>query len=130
MKRVCLFYTSSHVLRRYFCKKLQDTATSSFISCCFTSDFISADINFLKLFRTLFNLIKKKKKKIFVTNFTFLTDSPKLPLLYRPKSAKHDKGFLLIFPNSSGNQAPNPYTNKSLGSATIVPFWSNFAPLV
>ena len=43
------------VLRRYFCEKLQDTATTSFIS-CFTSVFISADViycNSLELYSTL-----------------------------------------------------------------------------
>ena len=53
-------------------KKLQDKATSSFISCCLTSIFTSADItfyNFLELDSKL------SKKNIFVTNFPFLTDS-------------------------------------------------------
>ena len=43
------------ILRRYFCEKLYDTATSSFIS-CFTSVLILVDIifhNFFELYSTL-----------------------------------------------------------------------------
>ena len=49
---------------------------SSFLSCCLTWVFTSADIIFYNLFLTSFNIVWKK---IFVTNFPFLTDSPKLP---------------------------------------------------
>ena len=48
--------------------------------------------NFLELHWSLL-----KKKKIFVTNFLFLTDLPKSPFLYRQKSAKHDS-FVVDIP--------------------------------
>ena len=72
MKNTSLFYIVFQVLTGYFCEKLQDTATSSFIF-CFTSVFISADTfyNFLELHST--------SEKDFITNFPFLTDSPKPP---------------------------------------------------
>ena len=38
-------------------KKLQDIATSSFISFCFTLAYTSADTIFHKLFKTLFKII-------------------------------------------------------------------------
>ena len=50
------------------CKNVQDTASSSFISWCFTSAFYISRYNFLQLFRTSFNIIWKK---CFVTNFPF-----------------------------------------------------------
>ena len=43
MKNTCLFYSVSLECTSY--KNLQDTATSSFISCCFMLAF-SADISF------------------------------------------------------------------------------------
>ena len=48
-------------------KKLQDIAITSFISCCFTSVFTSADINFT----TFQNLIQNYLQK-----YIFLTESP------------------------------------------------------
>ena len=66
--------------RRYLLsyKKLQDTAPYSFDSfdcCCFTSAFTSAeDTIFYNFLYLLFNYLKK----IFVMNFPFLADSPKL----------------------------------------------------
>ena len=56
-----------------FYKKIEDTTTRSFICCCFTLVFTLEDI----ICRTSFNNIRKKR--IFVTNFPFLTDSLKLP---------------------------------------------------
>ena len=51
-------------LKSWRCKKLQDIATSSFISCCFKSVFTLADIIFLQLFRASFKIILKKKSQI------------------------------------------------------------------
>ena len=45
-------------------KKLQDIATSSFISCCFTPAFTSADIIFYNFLNLIQNYQKKKKKKL------------------------------------------------------------------
>ena len=60
--------------------------------------FTSADIIFYKLLELHASL---SEKKIFVTNFPFLTDSLKPPHPpYRPKSAKRDKGFLSMLPYS------------------------------
>ena len=62
---------------RYFLSytKLQDTAAYSFDCCCFTSAFTSAeDTIFYNFLYLLFNYLKK----IFVMNFPFLADSPKL----------------------------------------------------
>ena len=54
-----------------FCKKFYDTATSPFISCCFTSvDWL------LQVFKTSFFIIGKKE---FVNSFPFLMDLPKSP---------------------------------------------------
>ena len=50
-----MFYTVFQVLRRYFREKLEGTATSSY-NTCFASVFISADIIFLQLFGTSFNI--------------------------------------------------------------------------
>ena len=49
-----------------------------------------------------------EKKKMFVTNFPFLTDSlkpplppPPPPIISPPQSAKRDKGFLSMLPKLS-----------------------------
>ena len=55
-------------------KKLQDIATSFFISCCFTPAFTSADIIFYNFLNVIQNYQQKKKK--IVTNFPFKMDSP------------------------------------------------------
>ena len=67
MKNTYVFYSAFQV------KKLQNTATRFFISCCFTTAFTSVDITFYN-----FSELDSKlcKKKIFVTYFPFLTDSP------------------------------------------------------
>ena len=55
-------------------EKFQDTATSSFVSCCFTSAFTLPDItfyNFLELHVAL------SEKRLLSQVFLFLTDSPK-----------------------------------------------------
>ena len=69
-----MFYTVFQVLRRYFREKLEGTATSSY-NTCFASVFISADIIFLQLFGTSFNIWKRFLSQIFL----FLMDSPKPP---------------------------------------------------
>ena len=46
--------------------KLQDTATRSFLSCCFILDFTSADI----IFHNFLNFIQHYLKKIFFKGFT------------------------------------------------------------
>ena len=56
-----------------FYTKLQDTATSCFISCSFISGFTLADINFYN-FLELHSALSEKH---FATNFPFLTDSAK-----------------------------------------------------
>ena len=61
--RAQICYTSSFEDTSY----LKDTATSSFISFCFTLALISADI-------MLQNFIQIIWKKIFATNSSFLTD--------------------------------------------------------
>ena len=76
MENASLFYIAFQVLRRYFCEKLLNTATSHFIS-CFTSVFMSADISFyniLELHSTL-------PEKDFCPNFSLfngLTQTPPL----------------------------------------------------
>ena len=56
-------------------KKLHDT-TSPFVSCCFTLAFIYISrYDFLQVFRTPLTIARKN---IFVTNSTFLMDSPTL----------------------------------------------------
>ena len=128
MKRIWLFYTAFQTLRRYLCKHLQDTATSSFISCCFTPVFTSADINFLQLFRALFTIIKKKKKK---KKIPFLTDLPKPPFHYRQKSAKHDSFFCWCFWIAVAIRHPiTTLLNMFLKNTTTVQSWSNLVPLV
>ena len=57
MKNKHLFYIVFQVVKGTSYKKLQDIATSSSISCCFTSAYTSADTNFYKLFKTLFEII-------------------------------------------------------------------------
>ena len=61
--------------RKYPCEKLEDTATSIFISCCFISVFKAAIISydFLKFHLTFIY------KKNFITNFPLVMDLPKLP---------------------------------------------------
>ena len=71
-------------------KKLQDIATSSFISCCFTPAFTSADIIFYNFLNLIQNYQKKKEKKI-VTNFPFKMDSPKPSPHPPPPLPKFDK---------------------------------------
>ena len=117
MKRVWLFYTAFQILRRYLCKNLQDTATSSFISCCFTPVF-------LQLFRA------SKKKKIFVTNFPFLTDLPKSSFLYRQKSANHEFFCWYTWIAVTIRHPITMLLNMSLKNATIAQSWSNLVPLV
>ena len=90
-----LHYVSSFEGTYY--RKLQDTASSSFFSCCFTSStFISADTtfyNFLEL------QSKLSEKRIFVMNFPFLMDSysnpPQTNIQDLPKC---HKCFLLSLP--------------------------------
>ena len=69
MKNSYQFYIAFQVLKLLLIK-------SSFLSCCLAWVFTSADIIFYNLFLTSFNIVWKK---IFVTNFPFLTDSPELP---------------------------------------------------
>ena len=70
----CLVHCISSFEDASFKKYMIDTATSSFVSCCFLSAFTSADIifyNFLELHCAFSN------KKIFVMNFPFSTDCSK-----------------------------------------------------
>ena len=72
MKNTTFLHCISQLLRVLLKKNLWDTATRSFI--CFVLHFTPADIifhRFLELHSTL------SEKKIFVTNFPFLTDSLK-----------------------------------------------------
>ena len=66
IKNACLFYIVFHYIFGTFYKKLQDTATSSFNPCCFTSALTPGDIIFYK-----FSELQNYLKKIFVTNFSF-----------------------------------------------------------
>ena len=68
MENTNLFCIVFQVLRRYFCEKLYNTATSSYIS-CFTSVFVSADINFYNFLELHLTLSEKC--------FRHKTDSPK-----------------------------------------------------
>ena len=75
MKSTSQFYIVFQVLRRYFCEKIQDTATSSSFS-CFTQ-FLYQRISFFTTFRTSFNIIWKRfSSQIFL----FLQIHPTPPL--------------------------------------------------
>ena len=72
-------------------EKLQDTATSCFICCCFISDFTSADITF-NTFLELHSVLSEKRSSSQI--FLFQQIYPNPPPPERPKSAKCDKSFL------------------------------------
>ena len=74
-------------------KKLQDIATSSFISCCLTSIFTSADIIFTIFQNLIQNYLKKFRHKF--PFFNGLTQS-QIPLI--PKSTMPDESFLSMLP--------------------------------
>ena len=77
MKNTYMFYIVFQVLRKYFSEKLQDTATSSFIFCCFKLVFVSADIifyNFLKIHSTLSEQMLSK-----ISFFNRYTQTPPTP---------------------------------------------------
>ena len=120
MKRVWLFYTAFQILRRYLCKNLQDTATSSFISCCFTPVF-------LQLFRASFII----KKKDFHHKFSFFNRFTQIPIPFRQKSANHDSFFCWYTWIAVAIRHPiTMLLNMSLKNATIAQSWSNLVPLV
>ena len=75
MENARLFYIVFQVSRKYFCEKLQDTATTSFIS-CYTSVFISSDSNFYKfiwIIKYLYQIFSTLSEKTFAncTKFSF-----------------------------------------------------------
>ena len=95
-KKTQLFCIASQVLKVMLLWKAVSHSyltTSSFISC--SSFYISSLSSFLQIFRTFFTIIWKK---IFITNFPFLTDSLKRPLLPDLNPLKRDKSFLLMLP--------------------------------
>ena len=84
-----LFAVPQESLMIKFC---QDAATSSFISCCFTSSFTSADTIFYS-FLEICSILSEKK--IFITSFPFLTEWPKpLTLLMAKISQVWQKFFV------------------------------------
>ena len=90
-KKTQLFCIASHVLKVMLLWKAARHSyltTSSFISC--SSFYISSLSSFLQIFRTFFTIIWKK---IFITNFPFLTDSLKRPLLPDLNPLKRDKSL-------------------------------------
>ena len=83
LKNTCLFVQCISCFTGISYKKIQDTVTSCFVSCCFTSAFPSADIifyNFLEPHPTL-------KKFSFFNGFA-------QPPFRTPKSTKCDKFFV------------------------------------
>ena len=77
--KTCLFCIYFKFWRYHIsCKKLEDTATSIFISCCFSISFYSSRYHFLTNFQ---KFIQPYLKKCFCHIFSLFTDSPKLPHL-------------------------------------------------
>ena len=80
---------------RYFCERLWNTIINSFIF-CFASVFISADIIFLQLFRTSFNIICKRfLRQIFL--FLQIHPTPPPTPLNNKNLLSVTKKFLSIF---------------------------------
>ena len=84
-----------------------------------------------QFFYNFLELHSLSKKKIFITNFPFLTDLPKSPFLYRQKSANHDSFFCWYTWIAVAIRHPiTMLLNMSLKNATIAQSWSNLVPLV
>ena len=91
-----------------FYKKLQNIATSSFISCCFKSAFLSTDI----IFCNFSEVDSKLDIKNFCHKCPFFNRFKHPPLTpQQRKSAKYDKSFPLTLPKpSKTNFHPNQWT--------------------
>ena len=70
-------------------KKLQETAASFFVSCCFTSTLISADI----IFTTFYNFVQHYLKKEFRHKFPIFNGFTQIPPLNGQNLLSVTKGF-------------------------------------